>query len=76
MTLDLLENHICKTSFKKKQNNNLYIYGEEDAITSSDIANFIDENESFSNIVTRPKSSHVPFLTNKKEFKKILIENI
>lgn len=76
MTLDLLENHICKTSFKKKQNNNLYIYGEEDAITSSDIANFIDENESFSNIVTIPKSSHAPFLTNKKEFKKILIENI
>ena len=48
MTLDLLENHICKISIKKKQNNNLYIYGEEDAITPANIANLLRVNESSS----------------------------
>ena len=74
--LDLLENYTCKTNIKNKQNNNLYIYGEDDAITSEDIVNFTKEKEPFSNIVIIPKSSHIPFLTNEKEFKEILIKNL
>jgi len=73
--LDIIEKNNYN-DFYKENASNLYIYGDKDDITSSSVANFIKELEPFSIIKTIPDSSHIPFLTNRDEFFKIIKEFI
>ena len=76
IALDVLQTCSYNLSFHNEKNKNLYIYGKEDSIVSSNIAHLVEKNEPSAKVITIINSSHIPFLTNEEEFAEILRKNI
>ena len=76
IALDVLQTCSYNLSLHNEKNKNLYIYGKEDSIVSSNIAHLVEKNEPSAKVITIINSSHIPFLTNEEEFAEILRKNI
>ena len=76
LALEILEKSNYIDFCKDKNIENLYIYGDKDLIAPLAVEKFIKGLEPKSKTIILSGSSHIPFITNPKDFIKILRQHI
>ena len=72
LALEILEKSNYVNFCKDKNIENLYIYGDKDLITPPTVEKFIRSLEPKSKTIILSGSSHIPFITNSKDFFMVL----